>query len=171
MSTINLTFTPEVEESDTATDAVSTPNVPTVSAYNTWYNCGTITWTAISSDLVLCNAYTTTSITSVTCTGSDQLGVFFRSRLIDDTTSTEQWASSQTAQIYNRIGTAEYGVLNDINSVFDRFWVGSSGGLLVPGHDYTWTIEVMKQQIVGTPTLTLTVIDSSIFVDAARLNA
>ena len=167
MATFNLIKTPEVEASVTA--PVHTAFTPTISAYNVWYNCGTVVWTSLATDVIVCNGYITTDITSISCTGSDRLGCYVRSRLVDNTTGLEQWASSQTSLIYRRIGSTNYGVLADCNTIVDRLWAGPSG-LLVPGHAYTWTIEVMKQQEIGVPTLTYTVVDASIFSDTARLN-
>jgi len=165
-----VTTLPTLTVSPTAGSAVATPVIPTVAVYNTWYSVGSIVWTAADTDIITCTGFVTTAITNVMSVLTDRIVVFVRSRLFNVTTGAEVWAGVQTQLIYDRHGATDYGPLNNVTSENDTFMAGSPG-LLRPGTQYRWTIEVKKQQVIGTPTLDLTVIDSSCFADAASVTA
>ena len=169
MATVNLTTTDPIEVSPTAGTAVKTPLTPTISTYGTWYKCGTVEWESLPTDMISCNAFVTLETSGITCAGTDRASVFVRSVLNNVTTGFEVWSSAQVELVWYRIGTSEHGDRTPVGSIYDRFWAGQSG-LLIPGNEYEWACEVKKEQTFGTPTFTLTVIDSSVFADAAQLN-
>jgi len=155
----------ELAQSATAGTAIATPLIPTVTNYNVWYPVARIQWTAASTDIISVSGYCSTSISNVVCTGSNRLAVYVRSVLKNDTTGYEVWSSASTQLIYDRQGTIDFGVLNDTSSCNDRFF--AEPGLLIADNDYSWYMEIKKEQVVGTPTLDLVVADSSCFADAA----
>lgn len=172
MTTINLVKTDPVVDSATSITATATSPSPTISAYGitNWFEVGRIEWTAIYNDVVTCNGFVTTTVSSVTCTGIEQLAGWFRARLFNVTTGYDVWAGTTTQMIYRRIGANDYNTLRAQSSIGGTYYTGMPGGMLIPGNAYRWYIEVMKESVVGTPTLTLTVDDSAVYADAARLN-
>lgn len=169
MTSINLTRTDIVEASPSAGAAVETSLDPTISSYAVWYKTGTVEWTAQPSDIISVNGFVSAIISGITCSGTDRAGVFVRSILYNLDTTFEVWASNQTQLVWQRIGTVEYGSVAIQAAIYDRLWAGPAG-LLIPGTSYQWAIEVMKEQVVNTPTFTVTIDDSSAFSDAALLN-
>lgn len=163
MATLNISRLPVSTVSPT-----SYSSTPTISAYNTWYSCGRCEWTAQVDDILTIQQWVVTSISAVTSSGSDQLAVYFRQRLYDATLGRDVPAGIRTSQVFRTVGATEYGIQKEVTNFSTTFLTGMRG-ILTPGHEYECHIETKKEQAVGTPTLTLTIIDSTTFADAGTI--
>ena len=166
MTTANLTFSAPVYDAPVVITQASVATPQTLAAYATWYSTGNLIWTAQASDIVLCTTQVTGAVSAVTAAGTDRLAVLYRSRLFNTTTGSpvEQWASVNTVKLYQRIGAIDYGPLLFVGSINERF---TTKDLLIPGNSYEWRAEIAKFQDVGTPTMTVVVIDDTTYSDAA----
>ena len=163
-----LVFTPLIAASSSIFPAaVLTATPQTLAAYNIWYQAGRITFTATANDVVALDAFINMTISAITASGTDRLALFFRGRLYNNTLVNETWAGTRLKLAYHRIGAVDFGDLTLQENINERF---TTNDLLVAGHSYTWFVEAMKQQEVGTPTMTVIINDETISVDAAARN-
>ena len=165
-----LLFTPAVVTSadvlsptsviSSSTSISVTNNTPTVSSYGVWYDTGYSSFDANVNNIINISQYSISTISSVTCTGTQILRVWYRVRLYDATLSTDVPAGTQQYLVYYNFGGVATGNLGNIANSNQNYIVGFRG-LLVNGHTYRIYIEWMKEQAVGAPTCTLTLNGSS----------
>lgn len=153
-----------IVSADTAASTVSsastsvsvTNSSPTVSAYGTWYSAGYASFTAGSNTITSISMYLITTVSSVSSSGSDNMRVWARYRLYNDTAAADVPGATKKVLLYSTAGTFTYGSLSNITNFTETF-VSGFRGFLTPGNSYKMYLEVMKEQLVGTPTCTLTV--------------
>jgi hypothetical protein len=166
MTTVNLTYVPYVATSATALTQVYPTTPFTIGSYNTWVETAHLAFTPQLGEIVQVTCYVTVGISAITTTlGNDELGFYLRGRLFDSTTGLNVPGGQTVILPFHQQGTVTYGGTNLSLSINDRF---VTGGLLVPGHNYVWYGEVMSEQTYGTPTMTVQVIDESIFGEVAK---
>ncbi len=145
MTTIALTSTPLVAASSTT--STTTTAVPTVSSYATWYEASRINWTTVGTDVITCTGWVVATLSSITCTGTNQLSVYTRARLHNETTGADVWSGTATHQLFRQIGTVAYTSTSFVSNHCNTFGVGGTG-LLIAGNAYSWHVEIMKEQSV-----------------------
>jgi hypothetical protein len=137
-----------------------------VSSYGTWYSQGYGSFTAAANEVVSISEYVISTVSSITCTGFDQLRVSVRTRLYNVTTSTDVPGGIEQHVIFATIGATNFGNLVNITNMPKTFVVGFRG-LLIPTNEYRLYIEIMKEQVSGTPTCSVSVNGSSIAVSGS----
>jgi hypothetical protein len=143
-----------------STSSSSGTSSPTISAYGTWYAGATCGFTAQENNITQFSAYAAYSVSSITCSGSDQLKIWARTRLYDNTVAADVPAGIKKQLLYFKLGAiATNGQTNGIFNANEVF-ISGFRGLLIPGHSYTLYVELMKEQASGTPTCDLAFVTS-----------
>jgi hypothetical protein len=139
-----------------------------VSSYGVWYDQGYASFTAQPNEVVSISEYIISTISSVSSTGSDILNVYIRTRLYNNTTSTDVPGGIDQHLIFSTFGATTFGNLVNISNISKTFIAGFRG-LLIPGNDYRLYIEITKVQATGTPTCSVSVNKVSTSVSGAAL--
>jgi hypothetical protein len=151
-----------------STSIGSSSSLTTITNYNQWYSPGYIYFTAVNNEIVTSSRYVITTISSVSSSGSNQLNVWVRQRLYDDTLSADVPAGTNMYLIFSTFGTTQYGQTSNITNL-DLMMTSGFRGLIIPGHTYHLYTEVMKEQASGTPTCTVSVNSSSQSISGSAL--
>lgn len=136
---------------------------PTVTNYDEWYDCGSIAFNASLDYEYQFNNSIGLTISNVVSSGSDVLEILVRARvdyIPSDFSASFRPEPERIKTVLRTSGTSVFGSLQSIHDFHTSFRTGFRD-IGVAGGAYRLVLEVIKRQIVGTPTCTVTVNFSS----------
>lgn len=168
MTTLNLLQINPVDTSETASAAVVTYPLTPVAANGVWYEQARLSWSDTEAkDLITVTGSILVNVNTDTTTTGQLSAVYARIRLFDETSNLETYAGVFTQQVYYNLGGTVFGLPRSIVNFNQTFSVRS--GILTQGRSYSARIEVMKEQVTGTPNIQVNVPDATIYADSARV--